>query len=101
MTTLRILPEAEEELAEAAVWYERKRIGLGVELVAMVDLAFEQILDAPLSCETWRDDHAYRRMLLTRFPYVIFFRIDADAVEIVAVAHARRRPGYWAERARR
>jgi plasmid stabilization system protein ParE len=101
VTTLRILPEAEEELAQAAVWYERKRIGLGVELVAMVDRAFEQILDAPLSCGTWRDDRAYRRKLVTRFPYVIFFRIDADAVEIVAVAHARRRPGYWAERIRR
>jgi plasmid stabilization system protein ParE len=77
VTTLRILPEAEEDLAEAAAWYERKRTGLGVELVATVDRAFEQILDAPLSCGTWRDDRAYHRKLVTRFPYVIFFRIDA------------------------
>jgi len=41
VTALRVLPEAEEELAEAARWYETKRVGLGVELVAIVDGAFE------------------------------------------------------------
>ena len=45
--TLRVLPEAEEELAEAAEWYEAKRTGLGVELVALVDRAFDEIQDAP------------------------------------------------------
>src|SRR5207237_42273 len=47
--TLRVLREAEEELAEAAEWYESKRAGLGIELVASVDRAFDEIRDAPLS----------------------------------------------------
>ena len=101
MRTLRVLPEVEEELAAAAAWYEAKRTGLGVELIAIVDGAFEEISDAPLACGLWRDDRPYRRKVLTRFPYVIFFRLEGDVVEVMAVANARRRPGYWTERARR
>jgi plasmid stabilization system protein ParE len=95
---LRILPEAEEELAEAAAWYESGRAGLGLELIALVDRALEEISDAPLTCALWRDDRPYRRKILTRFPYVIFFRVEGDAVVVVAIAHAKRRPGYWARR---
>jgi plasmid stabilization system protein ParE len=98
---LLILPEAEEELAEAAVWYEARRAGLGVELIAVVDRAFEEIADAPLVCGLWLDDRPYRRKVVRRFPYVIFFRVEADTVVVMAVAHSKRRPGYWAERSRR
>src|SRR5947209_17260624 len=98
MRSLRVLPEAEEELAAAAEWYESKRAGLGVELVAIVDRAFDAIKDAPFAYAQWRADRPYRQVLLTRFPYVVFFRIDGDAIEIMAVAHAKRRPGYWLDR---
>jgi hypothetical protein len=49
VTRLRVAPEAEDELAAAAEWYEGRRAGLGVELVASIDGAFEEILAAPLS----------------------------------------------------
>jgi toxin ParE1/3/4 len=98
---LRVLPEAEEELAAAAEWYEGKRTGLGVELIAIVDRAFDEVQDAPLSYALWRAGRSYRRKILTRFPYVVFFRTDGDDVEIIAVAHAKRRPGFWLERVRR
>ena len=101
MRILSVLPEAEEELAEAAEWYEAKRPGLGIELVAIVDCAFDEIREAPLSYAQWRSDRLYRRKVLTRFPYVIFFRADEVAVEVIAVAHAHRRPGYWLDRAQR
>jgi plasmid stabilization system protein ParE len=98
---VRILPEAEEELAEAAAWYEARRAGLGVDRIAFVDHAFEEIADAPLACELWHEDRPYRRKIPTRFPYVIFFRVDANTVVIMAVAHSKRRPGYWADRSGR
>jgi hypothetical protein len=66
--TLRVLREAEEELAEAAEWYEAKRTGLGVALIAIADRAFDEIQDAPLSHALWRVDRRYRRKVLTRFP---------------------------------
>ena len=101
MRELRVFPEAETELAEAAEWYESKRAGLGVELVAVIDRAFHEIQDAPLVCAQWVPDRPFRKKVLTRFPYVVFFRVDEHVVEVVAVAHAKRRPGYWLGRAPR
>ncbi len=98
--TLRVLPEAEAELQSAATWYEEKRPGVGIEFIAVLDRAFESILENPEACPVWRPDRPYRRLLLKRFPYVVFFRIDSSTIEIVAVAHAKRRPGYWLERRR-
>ena len=96
--TLRVLPDAEAELQSAAMWYEEKRRGLGIEFVAVVDRAFRAVLENPEACPIWRADRPYRRRFLKRFPYVVFFDIDAATVEIVAVAHAKRRPGYWLDR---
>lgn len=65
---LRVLPQAEAELVEAAEWYESRRIGLGVRLIAAVDRAFEEILDAPMSHPLWVAGRPFRRRVLTRFP---------------------------------
>jgi hypothetical protein len=75
LIALRVLPEAEEELAHAAEWYESKRGGLGIELVAVVDAALDEIRDAPAACPLWRDGRPYRRKVLTRFPYSVVFRV--------------------------
>jgi toxin ParE1/3/4 len=42
--------------------------------------------------------HGTRRYLLKRFPYVVVYRVSADRIEIVAIAHGRRKTAYWAER---
>jgi len=39
-----------------------------------------------------------RRVVLNRFPYLVVFRETTSEIEVVAVAHGRRRPGYWRER---
>jgi len=46
VNVLRVLPEAEAELEASAQWYESKRAGLGAELVATIDEAFEELLEA-------------------------------------------------------
>ena len=73
MRFLRVLREAEDELADAARWYESKRVGLGVELIVEVDRAFEEIRSAPMSHALWRADRPYRWKVLLRFPYLVFF----------------------------
>jgi len=98
--TLRVLPDAEAELQSAAIWYEEKRSGLGVEFVAVVEKALQSVLENPEACPVWRPDRPYRKRSLKRFPYVVLFRVDASTVEIVAVAHAKRRPGHWLDRRR-
>ena len=98
--TLRVLPDAEAELLSAAMWYEDKRPGLGVELVAAVDRALESILENPDACPMWRANRQYRTWRLKRFPYFLVLRVASTAVEVVAVAHAKRQPGYWRDRSR-
>jgi len=95
---LRVLPEAEAELVAAAEWYEQRRAGLGAELIAAIDSALDQILDAPLACPVWRTDQPYRKLVVRRFPYVVFFVVSEGDVEVVAFAHAKRKPGYWIDR---
>lgn len=94
----RILPEAAAELAAAAEWYESRRSGLGVELIATIDAALEAILATPLACAAWRQN--YRRYTVRHFPYVVFFTLAEDDIEVVAFAHSKRKPGYWLHRAR-
>ncbi len=46
----------------------------------------------------WPDDARYRRIVVRRFPYLVFFEVRGETVEVVAVAHASREPGYWRAR---
>ncbi|MCL4204555.1 MAG: hypothetical protein KJ000_18875 [Pirellulaceae bacterium] len=49
--------------------------------------------------ERWADYwFGTRHYLMKRFPFVIVYRVTANHIEIVAVAHARREPGYWRKR---
>ena len=98
MRRLRVLPEAEAELTAAAEWYEQRYTGLGIELVAVIDRALERIQDNPETFPVWKADYPYRQCVVRRFPYVVFFTFGADDVDIVAFAHAKRRPGYWMAR---
>jgi plasmid stabilization system protein ParE len=97
---VRVLPEAEEELAAAAEWYEERRPGLGIQFVATVDAAVDRVVEAPLVCPIWLEGFPYRKLVMQRFPYIVLFRIVGGDVEIVAFAHAKRAPGYWVERSR-
>ena len=87
---------AEAEMQDAAARYEDLRPGLGLSFVDAVNRKTDEILEAP---KRWRLVAGTRRVLMGRFPYGIVYReISDDEVEIVAVAHLKRRPGYWARR---
>jgi len=93
---LRILPEAEHELGDAARWYEDRRPSLGARLLLEVDSALEKVRHNPLGFPVWQEP--YRKCLVTRFPFVVFFRATSDEIVVAAVVHVRRRPGYWTAR---
>jgi hypothetical protein len=97
---LVVLREAEEELAAAASWYEGRRVGLGFEFLLVVDRGLERIRRDPASFPRWRDDRPYRKCGLSRFPYLIFFSVADTTISVLAVAHAKRKPGYWTVRDR-
>jgi toxin ParE1/3/4 len=98
---VRVEPEAKQELAAAAAWYEERREGLGRELVAEVDAVFTAIARNPVRFPLYpqvEPELRVRRAGARRFPYSIAFIELATAVRVLAVAHERRRPGYWIAR---
>lgn len=86
-------PAAEREVEAAARWYEEQAAGLGRAFVDEVIAAFEAIENAPERYALLREP--YRRTLLVRFPYAIIYKVTATRVYVRAVAHGKRRPGYW------
>ena len=101
MIAVRYEPEALEELEEAAAWYERARAGVGHRFAARVDEAIDRIAEAPMSFPLLLRVDAeliVRRARLDRFPYAVVFLPLVTDIRILAVAHLRRRPGYWRER---
>ncbi len=96
MKPVRFLAEARAEVLEAAVWYEERRKNLGVEFRQAIDAAVRCIGENPAR---WPPHFAdTRRLRLKQFPYLVIFRERPDRIAIMAVAHARRNPGYWAGR---
>ena len=89
-------PEAEAELEDASLFYESRMLGLGKSFAAEVERTIYLIREFPDAGSP--AGLTRRRVLVARFPYSVVYRHDADSVVIVAVAHQRRRPGYWRQR---
>jgi len=87
-------------MAEAARWYEMHRAGLGVDFLDAVDTAVAGIAERPRigSKVPGISDLTIRRRPVRRFPYHVVYLELADRLQILAIAHDRRRPAYWAGR---
>ncbi|MBM4028216.1 MAG: type II toxin-antitoxin system RelE/ParE family toxin [Planctomycetes bacterium] len=95
-TKLIIAPEVEQDLAEAAIWYEARRAGLGEEFLSCIDACIAAVLRMP---ETQAVVHEqYRRVLARRFPYAVFYKYAAGVVTVYAVFHCSRDPSKWRQR---
>ena len=96
MRPLVIRPEAEADIEEAFRWYEAQSPGLGPAFVRAVDACLAGIERHPeLYAEQYR---RARRVLLRRFPYAIFYVIQAESIDVVACFHVRRDPRRWQRR---
>ena len=62
------------------------------------DEPLERVGDGPLAFPVWKADTPYRRCVVERFPFVVFFTASPTAILVLAVAHVKRRPGYWLDR---
>ena len=77
---LVVAPEAELDIAEAYVWYESRRTGLGEEFLGSVDASMESIRRQPETCPVVHE--AYRRSLIRRFPYAVFYEYAQTTVTV-------------------
>jgi plasmid stabilization system protein ParE len=83
--------------AEAAFeWYRQRSERAAARFLDELEGAIEQISSSPNRLPIF--EFGTRRMLLRRFPYFVVFRETATQLEVVAVAHGHRRPGYWRDR---
>jgi toxin ParE1/3/4 len=90
--------EAEEEFAAAADWYEQRAEGLGFRFAQEVLETCERISESPTAFSTWENRPTMRKGVLRRFPYVIVYEERQDRLNLLAIAHTSRRPGYWTAR---
>src|SRR5689334_1201801 len=96
MTELRFFEQASEEAEEARHWYGERSEQAEAAFLNDLDHALTLVLHAP---ERWPKYIAgTRRYVFPTFPYsLIYFRED-QTIHVVAIAHGRRRPGYWRKR---
>ena len=96
MKPVGFLPEAEQEMLEAASYYESQAAGLGEDYLSEIERAVASIAEFP---NTWPIiGGKLRRRLVRRFPFGILYSVEPEEIVIIAVAHLRRKPGYWRER---
>jgi plasmid stabilization system protein ParE len=89
-------PEAEQDLFEARNWYDRRSNGSGDEFAEAVSTVLDRLGEMPeLHAVVWKD---VRRCRPKRFPYVIYYRVQADRVEVLAIVHGSRDPSIWRSR---
>ena len=90
-------PEAQAEHLEAITYYETRRAGLGASYLAEFESTLERVCEAPTQYPIEREPDI-RRITLRRFPFTVLFRESESMVQVLAVAHHRRRPSYWLSR---
>jgi plasmid stabilization system protein ParE len=85
-----IRPEAETDLAEAFLWYEDKRRGLGHDFLLQVEAGLKFIERSP---EIHNAGYkGTRTHLIKRFPYKIIYMFAHEKVVVIALLHGRRSP---------
>lgn len=101
MMRLRFHPEALRELAEAVAFHENERVGYGGLLFDEVARRIGQAAQFPRSGTPvggFAEHYDVRQFALQRFRYLVVVAIIRGERMVMAVAHTRRRPGYWRDR---
>ena len=100
MRRLIVRPEAEADITNAAIWYESREPGLGLEFLSDTHQAIVRARRNPQVFLRLRRNPEVRRILAKRFPYRIFFILRPDALVVFAVIHAARHERIWRQRLR-
>jgi plasmid stabilization system protein ParE len=87
---------ASQEYLKALRWYAQRSVRIAAGFHQAVDDAI-QLLVANPQIGTKYDDH-FPWLRLRRFPYLLYYEVIGDIIHIVAVAHEKRKPGYWKRR---
>jgi toxin ParE1/3/4 len=89
----RFHPEASEEFEAADDWYFAHSSDASADFIAELEAGIAAIAQGPHRWPKYL--HGTRRFVLERFPFSIVYLDDPEVVTIIAVAHSKRKPGYW------
>jgi len=97
-TDLKLLPEAKNDIAQAYRWYEEQSVGLGTDFLRCLEAVLLSIQRTPNIYPTVFD--SYRRAIVRRFPYVVFFDVNCqdNLCVVYSVFHCAQDPDKWHER---
>jgi plasmid stabilization system protein ParE len=87
-------PAAEAEHLESVAFYESRQAGLGASYLAEFEKTMARACLAPQRYSVELQPNV-RRIRMKRFPFTILFQKSSNIVQVLAVAHDRRRPQYW------
>jgi plasmid stabilization system protein ParE len=93
---LEIHPLAVEDARAALRWYRRRSPATANRLLGELDRAIQRIVSAPRQFPSYL--LGTRVYHIPRFPVLVVYLEDNQAVQVLAVAHGKRRPGYWRRR---
>ena len=96
MKGIEFHPSAVREAAAAYVWYADRSQRAAGWFLEELDHAINEVSAAPQRYPTHLA--GTRRFLFRRFPYLLVYRDLDDRIEVIAVAHGKRRPAYWDRR---
>lgn len=89
-TRFVINPMAERDIEDAMRWYEQQQPGSSQAFHADLSKAFERIVDAAGTHERVSGDS--QRILLSRFPFTIYYRMEAELAVVMSILHYSRDP---------
>jgi plasmid stabilization system protein ParE len=93
---VEVHPLAADEAEAAERWYRERNESAATRFRRELDRAVGLIAERPEAAPPYVGNT--RRFLLRRFPFFVVYRVFSQRVQVVAVAHARRRPHYWLQR---
>ena len=96
MLPIDYLSGARRDFDESFDWYAARSTRTALRFVAAVDAAVTSLANDPMRFAS--PDGVHHKCLIKKFPFRIVYRLVNEGVLIVAVAHAKRRPGYWRDR---
>ena len=93
---IEFLPDATREIEEAFNWYLDRSQRAAEDFLGEINRSLELITEQP---EIWpRFEAEARRYVLGKFPYSVIYRQTKDGIQVIAVAHQKRKPQYWVRR---
>ena len=86
---------ANAQLVATKAWYDQQRHGLGDEFARSIESAINRVARNPFAAPAVFQE--VRRVLLKRFPYSVFYTVDADTLLVPSCIHTRQVTGDWSK----